>query len=139
MTSNKSVPEHKNIGRIGDYNQSSADLTFFNKHKMSYLPPIYCDRARTIESQYGVNFTKAWGCETKSLLDELSVEETVGDIPDYTGGRRMFQHSLPGASSKIGEIYRTAFLRTLAWYYLEDRIPESVFTELSLYTCPVDL
>lgn len=67
----------------------------------------------------------------------LEIPDGVGDVGSYTQHSR--EGHLNGASSNISEIYRSAFLRTLAWFSARKLISDEHFIEYSLFQCPIDL
>jgi hypothetical protein len=69
-------------------------------------------------------------------MEREGLSETLGDIAHYVSGYR--ESCLNGATSRIGEVYRSAFLRTVAWLELSGLIDQNEYAEYSLKMCPID-
>jgi len=64
------------------------------------------------------------------------LSEEVGDVGNYASGS--YDNLLNGATSRIAEVYRSAFLRTVAWFRLSGLIDQNDYIEYSLKMCPID-
>ena len=110
---------------------------FFLRNVKGFLAPIYMDRAEEIEQRSGMQFIKQWAFTAQKLLEECSLKEEYGDSMYYMGRKNSPQ--LIGMSAKIGEVYRTAFLRVLQHYNNHGYIPDNFFKRFAFATLPVEL
>jgi len=126
-----------NIERMAGFPAQYSPSRFFSKYSRAYLPPIYAATADNLSLKGKVNFLNMWAWESENLLRELNIEEAVGDTVQYATHSR--EHSYPGISYRLSDVYRSAFLRTLAWFRIAGDLGEDTFRELSVMTVPVDL
>jgi hypothetical protein len=70
-------------------------------------------------------------------MNELNVQEEYGKAARFV--HRLNDRVVPGASFHLSEIYRSAFLRALAWFHQLRKISEFDYAMYSARTCPVDL
>jgi hypothetical protein len=105
----------------------------FRKFVRAFLAPIYFDSATLL----GQQFIAMWAWESANLSKQLNIEEEIGDAHRFA--HRHLEYTIPGTSFRLSEVYRTAFMRTLAWFRQLDRIREIDFVRESLRTCPTDL
>lgn len=108
---------------------------FFTRYQRSIVPPYFSSIADRLTRQTGVDFVRLWGWESARLMEAHGLRETVGDVGNYT---YFSGNSLIGATSRTGDVYRTAFLRTVAWFRHAALIDENEYVEYSLKLCPVD-
>ncbi len=110
---------------------------FFLRSVSGFLPSVNFERAKKIEKLSGFEFIKQWAWDANRIQKDLKVAESFGDAMDFLGGR----HSpiMPGMSSKLSEIYRTAFLRTLFLSYKLKKIPKEILLKWTFSLCPIDL
>lgn len=109
---------------------------FFRRYLRAFLPPYFADTAERISAQTNLDFIQLWAWESYRLIETEGLSETLGDVSYYVSGFRDGQ--LNGATSRIGEVYRSAFLRTVAWFRLGGWISEDDYVEYSLTVCPID-
>lgn len=109
---------------------------FFFRYLRAFLPPCFADSAERIGKQSNVDFTQLWGWESARLMAYEGVPEVVGDVGNYASGS--YHNYLNGATSRIAEVYRSAFLRTVAWFRLSGLIDQNDYIEYSLKMCPID-
>jgi hypothetical protein len=108
---------------------------FFTRYLRSFLSPYFADTADRLTERTGVDFVRVWGWETARLAEACGIPERLGDVGQYTWSSG---DSLLGATSKIGEAYRSAFLRVLAWLKHADLVDDNTYIEYSLKLCPVE-
>lgn len=110
---------------------------FFKKYVGAYLAQIYLDYVNEIESHSVSRFTERWASESTRLLNSMKLTEAHGQVSEFLG--RKFDFRLACASTRISEVYRTAFIRTVQQMYLEEQIPWEFCRYYTLSTCPMDL
>ncbi|MFZ0212091.1 MAG: hypothetical protein WAL55_05235 [Candidatus Acidiferrales bacterium] len=103
----------------------------------AFLAPIYFDSAMSLSQEYSIPFTQAWAWESYRLMNNLKVREEYGEAQRFA--HQLHDWTIPGASFQLSEIYRSAFMRTLAWFYQLGKIPALDYVTHSLRICPVDL
>jgi archaellum biogenesis ATPase FlaH len=110
---------------------------FFLRYNKSFIPPIYWDKAEFIEREYNLNFIQQWSWEFEKIIMDLNIPKEYETVIYYHGMEH--QPQLVGLSSKISEIYKSSFLRTLALFYKENEIPDWVYYAYSYKICPIDI
>ncbi len=127
----KKFPEYLSIR---NYSKSYIPNDFFKKYIKTILAPIYLDRANEIEKRTGIPFIKLWAYNAEAIAKD----ENIKLIPNhYFYGHSKNDKFLIGFSTKVSEIYRSAFLRVL--YSVKKVIPDDFYLEYSFATLPVDL
>jgi hypothetical protein len=109
---------------------------FFNKYIKMILAPIYFDRAQEIEEKTRKPFIKIWAYNAEILAKKENIELN-SDL--YFYGRHKNDKFLIGFSTKVSEIYRSAFLRVLHNFYSKKLIPLTFYLKYSFASLPVDL
>ena len=110
---------------------------FFIKFIKSFIPPVYWDNANFLEKKYGVNFIQQWSWEFEKLIKNLNIPKEHETVMYYHGMEH--QPFLVGLSSKISEIYKSSFLRTLALFYKQNKIPDWAYYVYSYKIGPIDV
>jgi hypothetical protein len=110
---------------------------FFSDYISSLLPPIYLITAKRLESKHRVPFVASWAWESGNLIKDCGLSEELGEFGEYMGGPR--EPSMLGCSTRLSEVYRSAFIRTLAWFHFAGCVTDEEFIKHSMMTCPVDL
>lgn len=111
---------------------------FFTRYRRAFLPSYFADIAERISEETRVNFTQLWGWECERLMKSLGIPEETGDVSSYAGGPGR-KGNLAGASSKVAEVFKSGFLRCIAWFHLQRLLSEKDFVEYSMKVCPIDL
>jgi len=109
---------------------------FFNEYIKMILAPIYFIRAQEIERKTRRSFIKIWAYNAEMLAKKENIELNSNH---YFYGHHKNDKFLIGFSTKVSEIYRSAFLRVLHNFYSEKLIPPDIYLEYSFATLPVDL
>jgi len=102
------------------------------------VPPYFAATAEEISDKTGVDFMQLWGWESERLMTLLGIPEELGEVSTYIH-RPGSKGNLPGASSNVSEVFKSAFLRCLAWFHFQQLLPEAYFLDYSLKVCPIDL
>jgi hypothetical protein len=116
---------------------SYTPSSFFMEYIRSFLPPIYMEEALNLSQRLGLNFVQVWAWESGNLMAESGLREELGQVERYLGRRH--EPRPTGTSVRLSEVYRSAFLRTLAWFRELGKLEDTIFLEQSAHACPVDL
>lgn len=125
------------LERLGQCPAGFAPSEFFMDYIRSFLPPIYMDVAQSLSQKQQLDFVQVWAWESSNLLAECGLREELGQVVQYFG--RLHEPRPVGTSVRISEVYRSAFLRTLAWFRQLGKLEETDFWEETARACPVDL
>lgn len=129
----KKQPEYVPAKKIPD---SYKPNEFFGKYAKTILAPIYSDRAIKIETNTYYPFIKIWAYNAEMIAKKEGVD--LNPNHDFYGHNKNGKF-LTGFSTKVSEIYRSAFLRVLHDFYISELIPLDFYLEYSLATLPIDL
>jgi len=110
---------------------------FFNRNLTGFLAPFYLHQAEGCEKRGCDNFLSRWAYTADVIRESLDIQEQLGGAVDFLGGR--MGPVLSGMSSKLSEVYRTAFLRTINAFHKENRIDNDHYKMLAYSTMPVEL
>jgi len=109
---------------------------FFQKYARNFLPPMYMNTAGNITRRTGEPFTKQWAWEWHGLLNGTGTEPDARVMDHW--GRPDSEHYI-AVDFKLSEIYRSAYLRALAWAICHDVLPENHALILAARCCPIDI
>jgi len=109
---------------------------FFIKYVRTILTPIYFDRAQEIEKISSKPFIKLWAYHATAIAKETNIELKSNH---YFYGHLEHDKFLTGFSTKVSEVYRSAFLRVLQDFHSDGLIPSDFYLEYALATLPIDL
>lgn len=109
---------------------------FFIKYIRTILAPIYDDRAQKIEKETSKPFIKLWAYNAEAIAKESNIELKSNH---YFYGHLEHDKFLTGFSTKVSEVYRSAFLRVLHDFHNDGLIPLDFYLEYALATLPIDL
>lgn len=110
---------------------------FFAKYVENFLPPGYADLIREVERHESRALWRQWAFEWQRLLTDLGITAARNELDDWhrlLPGREHYA----GIDTTLSEVYRSAFLRTLAWA-VEQGVYPQIVQFLATITCPVDL
>jgi hypothetical protein len=108
---------------------------FFDKYRTNFLPSIYSRWMEEVQNGSLSPMFWQWAFEWAQLISEGRHKPSA----------RVFDFGMRMPNSKIivdfplSEVYRSAYLRTLAWAVSNGRLSESAACYLALEACPVDL
>lgn len=108
---------------------------FFEKYITNFLPPIYKTEALRIERRHGIPFTRHWAYEWEMILKDMNKKPSPEAL--YFRGRQEYQH-YSAVDLVLSEVYRSAYLRALAWALSTNAIALHDATYLAAKTCPID-
>lgn len=108
---------------------------FFEKFRNNFLPPIYSTWIKEVQNRTLLPMFKQWAFEWTQLVSSLGYKPSA-QVLDFGGrppGLRML------VDFPLSEVYRSAYLRSLAWAVTKGRLPEETALYLAHEACPVDL
>src|SRR2546430_12298078 len=103
------MPKPYALERLEQCPSSFAPSSFFMEYIRSFLPPIYMEEALNLSQRQGLNFVQVWAWESGNLMAESGLREELGQVERYLGRRH--EPRPTGASVRLSEVYRSAFLR----------------------------
>ncbi len=109
---------------------------FFSKYSRNFLPPTYDDFAKEIESDTGLPFLRQWAFEWHKIMESLGKKASKEPL-DFMG--REYSDHYVAFDTEMSEVYRSAYLRTLAWAVVVGVLSREVARILAIRTCPIDL
>lgn len=110
--------------------------TFFEKWIQHFLPPIYHFLAKEVETREHIPFLRQWSFEWHGLLEAID-QKPSRDALDSRGYHES-DHYVTW-DPVVSEVYRSAYLRVLAWAVDTGRLSDSKARMLAREACPVDL
>ncbi|MFA5986505.1 MAG: ATP-binding protein [Parcubacteria group bacterium] len=134
---NKPTPNLKPFKNIKEFGDGYIPSSFFSKHVQTFLAPIYMDRAKNIERRSGKSFIKQWAFISDEIIKDLGIEPNHDHV--YYYGRSQQGEFLLGFSTKISEVYRSAFLRAIQYFYQNGDIEKDFYLEYAYATLPIEL
>lgn len=108
---------------------------YFQKYIKYYIPPIYSFWAKHIEDRALTPFTSYWCSEWDQAVKRHTV--ALSDNMRYWMSHQGNKYT--PADTKMSEIYRSAYIRTLARMVSDGRVDWEVATSLAAEICPIDL
>jgi hypothetical protein len=111
---------------------------FFQKYVKTFVPPYYDWLAGLIEENELIAFRRHWAFEWKQLVDENAVSLTDRTLYFWFGSRDD-KERVAATDTRLSEIYRSAFLRSLAWAISTERLSSDSAMLFATDTCPVNL
>ena len=111
---------------------------FFTKYVQTFLPPIYNYLAGLIEKREMIAFRRHWAYEWKGLVEEAGVKLTDRNLY-FWGAGRSNKERVFATDTKLSEVYRSAFLRALAWAVSTNRLEVKDALGLAVEACPINL
>ncbi len=131
---NTSKPDWSSLC-LSDTPRDFVASVFFQKYCTIYIPPIYEIHARRIERKYGIPFYKHWAFEWKTILE--NIDRKPSPEPLHFRGRPE-DENYGAIDFVLSEVYRSAYLRTLAWAVGTNTFREEDATYLAIETSPID-
>ncbi len=108
--------------------QAPADFeggSYFEEHKTAHVPTILMNNLTHLESVSGYPFLQHWAYEWKTLRDKLGTHYTR--YPYYFGDVSETRAGIIGQYwQRMSEVYRSAYLRTLAYAVSEWSLPQRI-------------
>ncbi len=99
--------------------------SYFEEHKTAHVPPILMNNLTKLELLSGYPFLQHWAYEWKTLRDKLGTHYTR--YPYYFDNVSDARAGIIGQYwQRMSEVYRSAYLRTLAYAVSELRMPQRI-------------
>lgn len=124
-------------GHSGEAPANFSPPKFFARYVESFLPPAVHDWAQRIEEIEHIPFIRQWSYEWQNLMEREGYAAST-EAAEYWGGPSSDKQFAP-ADTRISEVYRSAFLRALAWASQCGRIKANTALYFASKICPVDL
>ena len=122
----------------GEVPSDFAVHPFFSKYVKTFLPPYFDFLAGMIEEGEVIAFRRHWAFEWQQLVNKTGVKLTDRNLYFWFGSHSEKERVL-GTDTKVSEVYRSAFLRSLAWAVATDRLGVNDAIVFAVETCPVNL
>ncbi len=109
---------------------------FFLERGKYFIPQIYITTANEISRKTGCPFLDQWGWEWEILLrtEQLHPDKRVLEFRDGANSGRHVSYDF-----KLSEIFRSAYLRTLAWAAAEGFLDKDWARIHAAKCCPIDV
>ena len=120
-----------------EYKNNHEVNSFFREYIQAFIPPWYFMKSSEIAELTGRDFLRPWSWAFEKLMQNTKTAYELGVISHYCYDPR--DDSLAGATSKIGEVYKSSFVQTVGWFALNDWLEPELAKELALAVCPLDL
>lgn len=111
---------------------------FFEDHVRAFLPVAYADRAEFIERERGIAFRRQWAYEWARLVERVGIERSTQPLREWSSPRSGRVRSVV-ADTAMSEVYRSAYLRALAWAVTTHNLSIGITRFFAAMTCPIDL
>lgn len=108
---------------------------FFEKFRTNFLPPIYSTWMKEVQDRTLLPMLRRWAFEWMQLVSTLGYQPSA-QVLDFGGrppGLRML------VDFPLSEVYRSAYLRSLAWAVTSGKLSEEAAAFLAYEACPIDL
>jgi hypothetical protein len=126
---------------VGDMHSGTAPAgfeadPFFLQYSESFVPPVYLMRAKHMDQKNCPGFLTQWSYEWTKLVEVTGFRLRRPYVSFWM--RRDDDH-LSCLDLPLSEVYRSAFLRALAWAVQVRGMPPDASLLLTAETCPIDL
>lgn len=109
---------------------------FFARYARQFLPPVYFETATYLGRTTSPGFLDQWAFEWSSIIQRLGLPLST-DVFHYWGYGR--GPGIRASDCTMGEAYRSAYLRALAWAVDRGGLSRDDASAFALRTCPVDI
>jgi hypothetical protein len=113
----------------------SAD-PFFEKYVKNFLPPAYWSDAISITQRRGIDFVFQWSWEWSKVVQSVNVNKDTNVFSEW--GRPDDKHYV-AVDSLMSEVYRSSYLRALAWALDNNLLRADEAEGFAAQACPIDL
>jgi hypothetical protein len=117
--------------------QDFTPAPFFAQYVENFLPPGNADLIQSVERQERIPIWRQWAFEWQRLLTVLGITPTRRELDEWhrrlPGGQRY-----AGIDTTLSEVYRSAYLRAIAWAGTQGIHP-TVVQFVAARACPVEL
>ena len=108
---------------------------FFERYRTNFLPPVFSHNLNLIQDKAMLLTFRQWAFEWTQIVasENLHPSETV-----FSFGMRPNSPKII-ADFRVSEVYRSAYLRVLAWAAALGKLSEGAASSMALDACPIDL
>jgi hypothetical protein len=110
---------------------------FFHEFIQAFVPPWYYMKASEVAKSTRRDFLRLWSWAFEQLMKSTGTPYELGVIGRYCHG--VTGDSVAGATSLIGEIYKSSFVQTVDWFLSNGWLDPESAKEHALTICPLDL
>jgi hypothetical protein len=121
---------------FSEYKDDHEVNTFFREYIQAFVPPWYFMKASEVSKSAGRDFLSRWSWAFERLMQATETAYDLGVISRYC--YEVTGDSLAGATSRIGEIYKSSFVQTIDWFVLNGWLDPELAKEHALTICPLD-
>ena len=110
---------------------------YFDDYKRSHVPQIFCDDIEWLERTTGLPFARQWAYEWRQVMD--ATRSPYSGFPYYFIDASLRQSGIGGQFSQPQcDVYRSAYLRTLAFAVSEWNMPLRTAVSYSANCLPLN-
>lgn len=110
---------------------------FFKKYLNNFLTPAYFEYGKTIEELGYFPFMEQWAFEWSNILKEIG--KNTSNYSDNINRFARYTRRYRFCSYELSEIYKSSFLRAIAFGTRIGALSEEEAKIFSIKTCPIDL
>jgi hypothetical protein len=121
----------------GDGPPSFQADAYFERYKRAFVPEIYDIRAEQVERDFMIPFRRQWAYECHCLFERARLPKSGPPHYFLRGVRSEDRRVLFDAPQS--EVFRSAFLRAIAWAVDVAELLESAAKIFALGSCPLDI
>lgn len=113
--------------------------SFFEKYATNFLPPIYYEFwIKEIEQRTRLPVRLQCTYEWQCIIDETGTELSRRPL-DFWLSRQEGKEYHVSVDTEMSEVYRSAYLRALAWTVTQGKMTQRDASFLAAQACPIDL
>lgn len=110
--------EHANLPELSTLHSGMASSAFsgdafFEEHIKAFLAPWFDHISTTIDQRGCRGFRRQWAFEWQKVLAREPISPSTDSLRYWIGGAS--EARVPACDPLLGEVYRSSYLRTLAW------------------------
>jgi hypothetical protein len=122
----------------GDPPGSFAAQPFFGKYAHSFLPPVYDSWIGEIERRMLIPLSRQWAYEWDVVLNRRRFDLSPSSLNFWLGYREADDRYF-AVDTPLSEVYRSAYLRALAWAVDTRGLDRDIANDLAAETVPINL
>lgn len=132
------IPLDASVDHSGKAPENFIPDPFFEKYITRFIPPIYDWWADKIEKKEKFQFHRQWAFEWNTIVNLMGITPTIHPLDNFWGINQLDSHYL-AIDTEMGEVYRSAYLRTLAYAFQNGQLSGENALFFAVQTCPIDL
>lgn len=110
---------------------------YFLRYCTQYVPGVFNYLAEEIDKN-GLHFKRQWSFEWQQMSEQAGIEKNSTSLHFWLGGDQGKEYHT-AALPRMGQVFRSAFLRTLAWAYENKILGAGDVFGMTAKMRPVDL